>query len=140
MDSWGENAQEVFCKPHLVGVTRELDRARFGSWVGVLFDHHPPRLGFSRKEQRLLLSAIPGKTDEDLCEELSVAASTVKNMWRSIYDRAASNLPEVFSEHLAEDAQNTERGKEKKRRLLAYLREHPEELRPRSRRLLRTRA
>jgi hypothetical protein len=55
----------------------------------------------------------------------------VKNSWRSIYNRAISSLPEIFL-----DNAQAKRGKEKKRRLLAYLRDHPEELRPVSRKLL----
>jgi hypothetical protein len=56
-------------------------------------------------------------------------------MWRTIFNRAGSRLPELFPDHQQVNAGNTERGKEKRRHLLAYLREHPEELRPVSRRL-----
>jgi hypothetical protein len=36
------------------------------SWVGTLFDYHPPRCGFSRSEQRMLLTALEGGTDREL--------------------------------------------------------------------------
>ena len=134
-DSLGEDAHEVISKPHVVGVTRALDRRILGSWVGLLFDYHPPRLGFSPGEQRLLLSALQHATDEELRDHLGASASTVKSTWRSIYNRAASRLPELFPDAPA-SGQSSERGKEKRRRLLAYLAEHPEELRPVSRRLL----
>jgi hypothetical protein len=127
--------QEVVRRPHIVGLTRDLESGRAGSWVGTLFDYHPPQLGFSPGEQRLLLSALSGRTDEELSAELGTSASTVKNTWRSIYNRAISLLPVLFLDHSREDARSSERGKEKKRYLLAYLRDHPEELRPVSRKL-----
>jgi hypothetical protein len=131
-----KHPQEIIRKPHILGVTREIEQQRPGSWVGALFDYHPPQVGFSQGEQRLLLSALSGRTDEELSADLGTSASTVKNTWRSIYNRAVSRLPELFPEHSGSDARISERGKEKKRHLLAYLREHPEELRPVSRKLL----
>jgi hypothetical protein len=131
-----KHQKEIISKPHILGVTREIEHNRPGTWVGALFDYHPPKLGFSRGEQRLLLSALSGGTDQELSDHLGVSVSTVKNTWRSIYDRTASCLPELFLDHSRADARISERGKEKKRHLLAYLRDHPEELRPVSRKLL----
>jgi DNA-binding CsgD family transcriptional regulator len=132
------NADEFVREPHIVGLTRDLELGRPGSWVGVLFNYEPPKIGFSRGEQRLLLAALSGATDEKLAEELRTSPNTVKNTWRSIYDRAGSHLPELFSDD-SQSNLRSERGKEKRRHLLAYLREHPEELRPVSRKLLRPR-
>ena len=129
--------QEVIRRPHIVGVTRDVEFGRAGSWVGTLFDYHPPQIGFSRGERRLLLSALSGGTDKEVHDVLGASLSTVKNTWRSIYNRAALRLPELFVDHSKTDVRSSERGKEKKRHLLAYLREHPEELRPVSRKLLR---
>jgi hypothetical protein len=129
------DAKEIIRKPHIIGLTRdiELGRRPWGaSWIGALFDYHPPQIGFTRCEQRLLLAALPGRTDEEISHELSMSRLTAKNVWRSIYNRAAWRLPEFFR-----GQPETERGKEKRRRLLAYLREHPEELRPVSRKLLK---
>jgi hypothetical protein len=67
---------------------------------------------------------------------LGTSLSTVKNTWRSIYNRAAARLPDLFPDHARADLRLSQRGKEKRRFLLAYLREHPEELRPVSRKLL----
>jgi hypothetical protein len=42
---------EEFAKnPHVVGITRELEFGRPGSWVGRLFDYHSPRFHFSSGE------------------------------------------------------------------------------------------
>ena len=94
-----KHPQEIIRKPHILGVTREIEHQRPGSWVGALFDYHPPRIGFSRGEQRLLLAALSGRTDEELSDHLGVSVSTVKNTWRSIYNRTASCLPELFPNH-----------------------------------------
>jgi DNA-binding CsgD family transcriptional regulator len=135
-ESFREDPRKLIAKPHIVGVTQEMESARHGSWVGALFDYSPPKIGFSPGEQRLLLLALSGKTDGDLSEELRLSLSTVKNTWRSIFNRAASRLPELFANPAHGDVQIARRGKERRRWLLAYLREHPEELRPFSRKLL----
>jgi len=128
--------QEIFREPHVFGVTRDIARRRPGSWLSVLFDYHTPQFGFSRGEQRLLQLALGGGTDEELSNGLGVSLSAVKRNWRTIYDRAAACLPELVTEDEQLKAESPRRGKQKKQRLLDYLRKHPEELRPVSRRLL----
>ena len=140
MEWFGKDLRKIAREPHLVGMTREIEHHRRTPWVGILFDYHPPQLGFSRGEQRLLLAALSGATDEKLARELGVSPNTVKNTWRSIYNRAASHIPELFSGDSEGGLRSSERGKEKRRRLLAYVREHPEELRPVSRKLLEKRS
>jgi hypothetical protein len=136
------NGEEFIRKPNIVGITRELEFERLGSWIGSLFDYHPPRFGFNPSQQRLLLSALVGETgtDQELCEKLRISLTTVKKMWLSIYDRVAEGMPEWIPDHARADTGPPERGKEKRRRLLAYLREHPEELRPVSRKHLQQRS
>jgi hypothetical protein len=106
------------------------------SWTFPLFVYQPPQCGFNRSEQRLLLSALGGGTDEELAGALQISVSAVKKTWRSIYERVGACLPQLLP-HPAMDVESGERGREKKQHLLAYLREHPEELRPVSRRLLK---
>jgi len=137
IESLEMDPREFIRKPHIVGMTKEIERRRPGSWVGALFDYRPPQIGFSRSEQRLLLSALSGRTAEELSNDLGVSGSTIKNTWRSIYNRAASRLPGLFLDDSQADGRVSERGKEKRRHLLAYLRDHPEELRPVSQALLR---
>lgn len=137
------SVEEVCREPHIVGITREFELDRPGSHVGSLFYCEPPRFGFSRSEQELLLAALDGEaaTDRELPRVLHVSLSVVKKTWLSIYRRVASSAPDLIQEsHPANNAlceRGFERGKEKRRRMLAYLREHPEELRPFSRKLLR---
>jgi len=128
---------EIVSKPHIVGITRELERTREGdwggSWAGALFDYHPPILGFNRSEQRLLSNALSGATDEHLAVKLETSFPVVKKMWVSIYHRVEDCLPALMPDLLEPGIPSGGRGKEKRRSLLAYLREHPEELRPFSR-------
>ena len=120
---------EVFAAPHLIGLTRELAMTRVGTWIGSLFVYRSPQFGFRPSEQRLLLSALQGGTDEDLAAVLGVSLSAVKKTWRSIYDRVTHHSPGLIPDQVPEEL-TSERGKEKKQRLLAYVRDHPEELRP----------
>jgi hypothetical protein len=85
----------------------------------------------------LLSCALSGATDEQLAGTLGTSLATVKKMWVSIYNRVEDRLPALIPDRLQTDASAGSRGREKRRGLLAYLREHPEELRPVSRRLLR---
>jgi len=130
---------EVFAaQPHLVGITRELENVRPGSWIGTLFNYRPPRFGFSRGEQQLLQSALKSLhgTDQELAGTLHLSVPTVKKMWGSIYRRVADCDPELIPDSALAESGTHERGREKRRSLLAYVREHPEELRLHSRKLL----
>ncbi len=126
-----KGTEEFVRNPHIVGITRELERGRPGSWVGTLFDYRPPLLCFSASEQRLMVRCMSNNagTNSALARELNVSLPTVKKMWLSIYDRVATNIPEWMAED-SQSAAGRKRGKEKRRRLLAYLQDHPEELRP----------
>jgi hypothetical protein len=125
---------EIVRKPHLVGLTRQIETERTNSWtdswVGGLFDYQPPKCSFTRGEQRMLSKALEGWTDEELSEKLATSLPTVKKTWRSIYHRAGAKMPGLNPDEPEMNAIETKRGREKKRRLLTYLRNHPEELRP----------
>src|SRR5580704_2098064 len=83
--------EEVIKNPHITGTTRKAEFSQreswSGTWVGSLFDYHPPRCGFRPSEQRMLLMALGGGTDDELSEELGVSIPTVKKMWLSVYRR-----------------------------------------------------
>jgi hypothetical protein len=141
-DSRQLDPQRAVMEPHLTGLSRQTASRQVGSWIGTLFLYQPPRLGFSRSEQRLLWAALHGGTDEELSDTLCISQSAVKKTWRAIYTRATNLMPALIPNQLPESEQvlTEDRGKEKKRRLVAYLREHPEELRPISRKLLQERS
>jgi hypothetical protein len=135
-----EDPGAVVRTPHIFGITRELEQNRqrdwTGSWAGAPFDYHAPILGFNRSEQRLLSCALSGATDEHLAATLDTSLSTVKKTWVSIYGRAGKHLSAEASTSDWLEVKSAGRGRERRRHLLSYLREHPEELRPYSRKLL----
>jgi hypothetical protein len=131
------NAQSFSDEPHTCGLTRDLAFTQGASWLASVFvSYAPPQLGLSRSEQLLVIAARDGETDEQLSERLGVSIHAVKMRWRMIYDRAAACLPELVADSPRVDGEAHGRGKEKKQRLLDYVRKHAEELRPVSRKLL----
>ena len=121
--------EQLLRAPFVLGITRELALRSLGSWVTPVFVLRPPLAFFTPSEQRVLKAALRGSTDEELSDELGVSLSFVKKAWRSIYERAGDSIPEVFPEGLSDEIEGG-RGKEKKQRLLSYVRDHLEELRP----------
>ncbi len=113
--------------PFVLGMTRELARKVPGCWLTTLFDYRSPRVFFTGAEQRLLSCALDGRTDDEIAKTLAISTSAVKKCWQSIYTKVGVRLPQL----LPEDGESANgRGAEKKRRLLSYVRSHPEELRP----------
>ena len=102
-----------------------------------MFVYQEPILGFARSEQRLLDAALLGVTDEELATELKISLSAVKKTWRSIYSRANRSSSGILPGTLETRTDSSDRGKGKKHRILTYVREHPEELRPVCLKLLR---
>jgi DNA-binding CsgD family transcriptional regulator len=136
LNSLEGDPDQAFVRPHLIAMSRETAVQRIGNWIGYLFVRPTPVLGMRPSEQRLLLEALRGGTDEELSEALGLSLSSVKKTWRSIYSRIELSRTGILPIS-SEDHENGDRGKGKKHRLLNYVREHPEELRPISMKLLR---
>lgn len=122
------NLDKLIRSPFILGMNREVVTRHMGTWASTLFLYNPPRICFRPAEQRLLRSALKGSTDEELSNELGVSLSFVKKTWHSIYERAAERAPDLHLDRT--DDPFIRRGKEKKQRVLAYVRNYPEELRP----------
>jgi hypothetical protein len=132
----GKLSGSVALKPHIVEVTRAMASNQPGTWASQLLSaYRKPEMGFPRSEQRLLSAALQGGTDQELAEHLGISLSAVKKMWASAYQRIESRRASILEFERKENA-NGDRGREKKQKLLAYLRDHPEELRPYSMKLL----
>lgn len=116
-------------RPFLVGVTKE--ECRDGSMISPLFLYATPRFGFRPGEQDVLCLALMGPSDDEIALALHVSPGTVHKRWQSIHERVLKHAPKWFpaADTDASDLPRT-RGAEKRRRLLSYLRHHPEELRP----------
>ena len=121
------DVEEVLQHPFILGATRETALQHL-SWTTTLFQYSPPRMHPKPTEQKLLQAAMKGSRDAELSRELGVSLSFVKKTWCSIYKRAFEKLPELNLDIATGSIPR--RGKEKKQRVLSYLREHPEELRP----------
>ncbi|MGA0611155.1 helix-turn-helix transcriptional regulator [Caldimonas sp. KR1-144] len=120
--------------PELYGLARdEAARLLPGSPVRDAFQFTPPRFGFSPAERRLLRLAVSQCSDEEIGDELGISAHSVKKLWRAVHQRALDAMPHLFDEGSPAApgaAEAGTRGPEKRRTLLQYLRQHPEELRP----------
>lgn len=136
--SFQEPAESMFLQPHMLEATREKAAERPGSWASLFFAYQKPSIGFTRSEQRLLSAALQGGTDQELSDQIGISLSAVKKVWAGIYFRAQSRKPFDLMLELDERV-NGDRGKEKRRKLLAYLRVHPEELKPYSLKQLQAR-
>ncbi|MEF7617006.1 hypothetical protein V4F39_24045 [Aquincola sp. MAHUQ-54] len=115
--------------PELFGMRRaEALRMLPGAHLRDVFEHHRPVFGFSPAERRLLRRAVYDETDEEIARHLDTTVHTLKKQWRSVYARVSARMPAFFGDGaLGEEGG---RGPEKRRLLVSYLRQHPEELRP----------
>jgi DNA-binding CsgD family transcriptional regulator len=115
--------------PDLFGMSRdEAARLLPGTPVRDAFQFTPPRFGFAASERRLLRLAVTQQTDEAIADELGISLHAVKKLWRQVHQRALDAMPQLFDEGATSGGAG--RGTEKRRTLLQYLRQHPEELRP----------
>lgn len=117
--------KKIIEQPYVTYLRRERALLSHGSWAGSMFMYEHPNIGFARSQQRLLIAALRGGTDEELAQELEISLSAVKKAWQSIYAKAETSGIQSSNSH-----KWAERGKERKRNLLDYVRAHPEELRP----------
>jgi hypothetical protein len=91
-----------------------------------LFHHRPrPHFAFTLGEQQLLELALEGCDDESVAKSLFVTVPAIKRRWENIFRRVAAIRPDLSP--LDGDGR---RGIQKRQRVVAYVRSHPEELRP----------
>lgn len=91
-----------------------------------LFQHvAPPQFSFTREQQELLELAVDGAEDAAMAQALHVTFPAIKRRWSGIFQRVGATRPELCPL----DGEGT-RGVQKRQRILAYVRSHPEELRP----------
>jgi DNA-binding NarL/FixJ family response regulator len=106
--------------------TLDSIRAHPGSIAaGVVQQYLVPRLGFTQGEKDLLEAATDGLDDLSASSELGLTLSAIKKRWSSIFQRVAVRMPDLCPS----DSSDT-RGQQKRNRILTYVRQHPEELRP----------
>jgi hypothetical protein len=111
----------------LAVVTRGSALAAPYSVAAKMYRYKRPLLRLRPSEQELMAVALTGKTDAELSAELGLSIESVKKRWMSIFDRVDEFNPEILAKT---DADNDGRGPQKRHRVVAYVRAHPEELRP----------
>ncbi len=113
----------------LYGLTQEEAATMLpGQSARLLFEYQAPRFRLSLSQRRLLWLSLFDEQDDELMQRLDVSVHGLKKLWRGIYERIADVEPEFFGED--RDDGDGKRGPEKRRRVLAYVRQRPEELRP----------
>lgn len=91
----------------------------------VLFRYRDPMLRLRETDQALLKVALTGATDEHIVLILGLSTSAVKARWRALFQRI-----ERLRLGWWPDQDKATRGPQRRHLLLAYCRDHPEELRP----------
>jgi hypothetical protein len=117
----------------LCAITREDALGARGSFINPLFHPKEPVFRFRDADQQLLLAALSGLTDEELSSKLGLSLTGVKKRWISIFERTIDVRPDLFPRLDGLDLDGNDgqkRGRQKRHHVLAYVRTHPEELRP----------
>jgi hypothetical protein len=110
----------------LLAATVETMRNDPHSVAANLFHHHrDPQFAFTPGEQQLLEAALEGADDVSASRTLFVSVPAIKHRWQRIFERVGATRPELCPP----DGDGT-RGIQKRQRILTYVRNHPEELRP----------
>jgi hypothetical protein len=111
----------------LVAVSPDSARDAPYSMAARMYHYRAPVLRLRPAEQHLLAAALDGKTDAELSAALGISIEAVKKRWVSVFARVDEFRPEVIART---DADGGHRGPQKRHRVVAYVRSHPEELRP----------
>ena len=111
----------------LAVVTPEIVFTAPYSAAARMYRYQKPMLRFRAAEQELLAAALTGKTDAELSAELGLSIEAIKKRWISVFDRVDQFKPEILTRT---DVDSEGRGPQKRHRVVAYVRTHPEELRP----------
>ncbi|HET7524332.1 MAG TPA: hypothetical protein VFK10_00165, partial [Burkholderiaceae bacterium] len=116
-------------RPALFMLTREQAQLQVpGTTARNCFEWQAPRFRFNASQRRLLHNALFDENDDALMALLGVSVHGLKKLWRGIYERIEAIEPEFFGESVSTD--EGKRGPEKRRQVLAYVRQRCEELRP----------
>lgn len=108
--------------------TKEASDRVTASVVSTIFHYVEPVLGFASRDQALLGVAVRGATDQEIAARLEISVAWVKKRWLFIFERIQDRKPGLFAN--LEVGSDGKRGPQRRHRVLSYIREHPEELRP----------
>jgi len=95
---------------------------------------HPPRplFQFSDVEKDVLEAALCSGTDEEISRSLEISIWTIKKRWQKVYEKVERVSPSLLQPAQADDemAAVASITNQRRRHLLDYLRQSPEEIRP----------
>ncbi len=115
--------------PYLHGLHAwdDIRERRFLDPLARLFVISEPVLGLTESQKEVLDLALDGFADRAIAGMLGISSNAVHMRWRGIYDKAAVVLPELA--RIDEACDKGYRGMEKRRVVLEYIRDHPQEIR-----------
>jgi DNA-binding CsgD family transcriptional regulator len=113
----------------LIVLTEKEAFATSGSVAAPLFQYREPVLHLRDTEKQLLAEAINGETDQELAARMSLSLPSIKKRWASLFDKIADTRPDLLPD-AGQRGLHEIGGPQKRHRILAYVRSHPEELRP----------
>lgn len=113
----------------LFRITREEAEHEPGARISALFVEYRALFGLKGTFRDLLEVAMRGSTDKQIAEALSLSVPAVKRRWERLYAHVEARYPELWRAWAGE-AVDSARGSERRRHLLNYFRDHPEEMRP----------
>ena len=117
------------CNHALTVLTANEAFAASGSIAAALFQYQEPVLHLRDTEKHLLSEAMNGETDNELAARMNLSLSSIKKRWASLFDRIADVRPGLLPDANHRGFHES-RGPQKRHRILAYVRSHPEEIRP----------
>ena len=112
-------------RPCLLAATREQAQHARSSLIGYAFAYKPPRFFFTPAEREVLQHALDGADGKALAQRCGLTLDGVNTRWKSIFERVSAIEPAMIPQ-----SQAGKRGEAKRSRLIEYLQDHPEELRP----------
>lgn len=109
-------------------LTRKEAFAVSGSVATALFQYQEPVLDLRDSDKHLLAEALRGGTDSELAARMNLSLPSIKKRWLSLFQRVSEVRPQLLPGGNA--ARSEFRGPQKRHHILAYVRTHPQEIRP----------
>ena len=88
-------------------------------------DRAVPILDFTSSQKKLLVAALRGAENAELAHHLCRTPAAIKRTWAGIFEKCVQNNPALLPA-----TEGSLRGLQKRHKVMAYIREHPEEIRP----------
>jgi DNA-binding NarL/FixJ family response regulator len=84
-----------------------------------------PMLDFTPSQKRLLAAALRGAETTELADALCHTPAAIKRTWTAIFEKFVRHCPALLP-----TSEGSLRGQQKRHKVTAYIRAHPEEMRP----------